>query len=96
MSYASKKSIAKAQGVGYSKDSKVNTIRHRGMQRDHVQVTPDGKVIQHYRMDPRSARFMKLFKEAQAKKAEEVKAEEVKAEEVKAEEVKAEEVKAEE
>ena len=82
--YASKRSVAKAQGT---KDNsfKINKLRHRGMQKDHIQVTPDGKTIQHYRMDTRSAAVMKAFKKAQkeaAEKKEEV-AEEVKPEETK-------------
>ena len=71
MSYASKRSVAKAQGTDNSKNTHMNAIRHRGMQRDHIQIAPNGKVIQHYKMDSRSARFMKMFKAAQAKAAEE-------------------------
>ena len=73
MSYASKRSVAKAQGLDAekSKNTQINKIRHRGMQKGHLQITPDGKVIQHYRMDSRSAKFMKIFKAAQAKAAEE-------------------------
>ena len=67
--YASKRSVAKAQGT---KDNsfKINKLRHRGMQKDHIQVTPDGKVIQHYKMDSRSAAVMKAFKKAQKEAAE--------------------------
>lgn len=43
------------------------------MQKDHIQITPDGKVIQHYKMDTRSAAVMKAFKEAQVKVNEEAK-----------------------
>ena len=66
--YASKKSVTKAQGLNttQSKNTKINTLRHRGMQKTHVQVTPDGKVIQHYKVDSRSAQVMKAFKQAQA------------------------------
>ena len=71
MSYASKRSVAKAQGTDNSKNAQINKIRHRGMQKGHLQITPDGKVIQHYKMDSRSAKFMKMFKAAQAKAAEE-------------------------
>lgn len=73
MSYASKRSVAKAQGwnAENSKNTQINKIRHRGMQKGHIQITPDGKVIQHYRMDSRSVKFMKIFKAAQAKAAEE-------------------------
>ncbi len=69
--YASKRSVAKAQGDYDSKNYWNNKIRHRGMQKDHLQITPDGKVIQHYKMDSRSASFMKAFKAVQAKAAEE-------------------------
>ena len=71
MSFASRKSVAKAQGTDNSKNTRMNAIRHRGMQKGHLQITPDGKVIQHYLMDSRSASFMKAFKEIQAKAAEE-------------------------
>ena len=73
MSYASKRSVAKAQGwnAENSKNTQINKIRHRGMQKGHLQITPDGKVIQHYKMDSRSAKFMKVFKAAQAKAAKE-------------------------
>lgn len=71
MSYASKRSVAKAQGTDNSKNTQINKIRHRGMQKDHIQITPDDKVIQHYKMDSRSSKFMKIFKAAQAKAAEE-------------------------
>jgi len=71
MSYASKRSVAKAQGTDNSKNTRMNAIRHRGMQKGHLQITPDGKVIQHYKMDSRSAKFMKMFKAAHAKAAEE-------------------------
>ena len=72
MSYTSKRSVAKAQGwnTENSKNTQINKIRHRGMQKGHLQITPDGKVIQHYKMDSRSAKFMKVFKAAQAKAAE--------------------------
>ena len=63
--YATKKSIAKAQGTDNSKNT-TNKFRHRGMQKGHLQITPDGKVIQHYKMDSRSAAFMKAFKATQA------------------------------
>ena len=65
--YASKRSVAKAQDLNAesSKNYRTNKIRHRGMQKDHIQITPDGKVIQHYKMDSRSAAFMKALKEAQ-------------------------------
>lgn len=71
--YASKRSVAKAQGLSAdkSKNNNINKIRHRGMQKDHIQVAPDGKIIQHYKMDSRSAQVMKMFKAAQAKAAEE-------------------------
>ena len=70
--YASKRSVAKAQGLSAdkSKNYNINKFRHRGMQKDCIQVTPDGKVIQHYKMDSRSAQVMKMFKAAQAKAAE--------------------------
>lgn len=71
MSYASKRLVAKAQGTSNSSNARINVIRHRGMQKGHLQITPDGKVIQHYKMDSRSAKFMKMFKAAQAKAAEE-------------------------
>ena len=77
MSYASKRSVAKAQGMDNSKNIQINKIRHRGMQKGHLQITPDGKVIQHYKMDSRSAKFMKVFKAAQAKAAETAPEEEV-------------------
>ena len=84
MSYASKRSVAKAQGMDNSKNVQINKIRHRGMQKGHLQITPDGKVIQHYKMDQRTAHFMKAFKktqaEAAAKKEEEAKNEEVQTE----------------
>lgn len=64
--YANKKSVAKAQGAGSTNQNKMNELRHKGMQKGHIQVTKDGKVIQHYRMDSRSAAFMKAFKKAQA------------------------------
>ena len=71
--YASKRSVAKAQGWNAEtrKNSKMNRLRHRGMQKDHIQITPDGKVIQHYKMDSRSAAVMKEFKATQAKVANE-------------------------
>ena len=62
--YASKRSIKKANGSEMSK-TVINKLRHKGMQKDHIQVTPDGKVIQHYKMDSRSAVVMKAFKKAQ-------------------------------
>lgn len=67
--YASKRSVAKAQNLNAEsiKNYWANKIRHRGMQKSHIQITPDGKVIQHYKMDSRSAAFMKVLKEAQAK-----------------------------
>lgn len=70
--YASKRSVAKAQGTNTEnvKNYHINKIRHRGMQKDHIQITPDGKVIQHYKMDSRSAAFMKSLKAAQAKAVE--------------------------
>lgn len=70
--YASKRSVAKAQGLSNdkSKNYNINKFRHRGMQKDRIQITPDGKVIQHYKMDSRSAQVMKMFKAAQAKAAE--------------------------
>lgn len=68
--YASKKSVAKAQGSKGVSSTKLNELKHRGMQKDHIQVTPDGKVIQHYRMDSRSASMMKAFKKAQKEAAE--------------------------
>ena len=74
--YASKKSVAKAQGSKGVSSTKVNKLKHRGMQKDHVQVTPDGKVIQHYKMDSRSAAVMKAFKKAQKEAAEKEAAEE--------------------
>jgi len=69
--YASKRSVAKAQGLSAdkSKNNNINKIRHRGMQKDHIQTAPDGKVIQHYKTDSRSAQVMKMFKAAQAKAA---------------------------
>lgn len=67
MSYASKRSVSKAQGTDNSKNYRINKLRHRGMQKSYVQITPDGKVIQHYKVDTRSAAIMKAFKEAQAK-----------------------------
>lgn len=60
-----------------NKNAKINRMRHRGMRKSHVQVTPDGKVIQHYKMDERSARIMKMLKEAQKKAAEKKAAEAV-------------------
>lgn len=63
--YASKKSVAKAQGSKGFSSTKINGLKHRGMQKDHIQVTPDGKMIQHYKMDSRSAAVMKAFKKAQ-------------------------------
>jgi uncharacterized protein YdhG (YjbR/CyaY superfamily) len=71
--YASKRSVAKTQGTKDSRSHRINKIRHRGMQKDHIQITPDGKVIQHYKMDTRSAAVMKAFKEAQVKVNEEAK-----------------------
>ena len=62
--YASKRSIKKANGSEMSK-TVINKLRHKGMQKDHIQVTPDGKMIQHYKMDSRSAAVMKAFKKAQ-------------------------------
>lgn len=67
--YASKRSVAKAQGTSNSSNARINVIRHRGMQKDHLQITPDGKVIQHYKMDTRSAQFMKELKKAQEEAA---------------------------
>ena len=61
---------------GSNKNGKINRIRHRGMRKSHVQVTPDGKVIQHYKMDERSARVMRMLKAAQQKAAERKAAEE--------------------
>jgi hypothetical protein len=71
--YANKRSVAKAQGAKgeTKKNTMINKIRHRGAQHDHIQVTPDGKVIQHYKVDQRNAHVMKEFKELQAKAAEE-------------------------
>jgi len=73
MSYASKRSVAKAQGLNadQKRNTRINALRHRGMQKDHVQITPDGKKIVHYKMDSRSAQVMKEFKKLQAKTAEE-------------------------
>ncbi len=66
--YASKRSVEKAQDANAEKTRHYHTnlIRHRGMQKDHLQVTPDGKVIRHYKMDSRNARVMKALKAAQA------------------------------
>lgn len=64
--YVNKRSIARAQGIS-NNNARVNRLRHRGMQKDHIQITPDGKVIQHYKMDARSVKVLKAFKAAQAK-----------------------------
>jgi len=66
--YASKRSINKAQGISNAY-SKINAYRHKGMRKAHLQITPDGKVIQHYKMDSRSAAVMRSLKEAQKKAA---------------------------
>ena len=66
--YANKRSVNKAQGVTNAY-SKINAYRHKGMQKSHIQITPDGKVIQHYKMDTRSAAVMRSLKEAQKKAA---------------------------
>lgn len=67
--YASYRTVSKAQGWDDKKreNARINKLRHRGMMKDHIQITPDGKVIQHYKMDSRSSAFMKAFKAAQAK-----------------------------
>ena len=68
MSYASKRSVAKAQGLNEktSNDARINRIRHRGMQKSHIQITPDGKVIQHYVMSSRDIAFKKAMAKAVA------------------------------
>lgn len=47
--FASKRTVARASGET-SKNYWNNKMRHRGMQKDRIQITPDGKVIQHYKM----------------------------------------------
>ncbi len=66
--YASKRSVNKAQGIS-NVNAKINAFRHRGAQKTHIQITPDGKVIQHYKVDSRSAAAMRTLKEAQAQAA---------------------------
>jgi len=66
--YASKRSVAKAQGLNEKtrNDAALNKYRHRGMQKAHIQITPDGKVIQHYVVDSRTAAFKKAMAKAVA------------------------------
>lgn len=70
--YANKRTVEKAQNLNakHRQDARRNRIIHRGMQKSHVQVLPDGKTIQHYKMDSRSAQVMRGFKKAQKKAAE--------------------------
>ena len=77
--YASYRTVSKAQGWDDRRreQSAINRLRHRKMQKTHTQVTPDGKVIQHYRTDTREIVGKRLLQEAlqkMAKEAEEKKA----------------------
>jgi len=68
--YASYRTVSKAQGWDDKKreNARINKLRHRGMQKDHIQITPDGKVIQHYKFSNQDIAFRKAFNEAYAKK----------------------------
>ena len=68
--YASKRSVAKAQewDAETRKNTRNNKLRHRGMQKDHIQITPDGKVIQHYKFSNQAIAWKKAFNEAYSKK----------------------------
>lgn len=66
--YASYRTVANAQGWDAEKKnaSRRNRLAHKGMMKTHVQVTPDGKIIQHYKMDSRTAEFKKAIEKAYA------------------------------
>lgn len=76
--YTSYRTVSRAQGWDdkTKENGAINKLRHRGMQKSHIQVTPDGKVIQHYRIDARTMQGKKLLKEALEKMEEERKAKE--------------------
>lgn len=81
--YASYRTVSKAQGWDdkTKENGATNRLRHRGMQKSHLQVTPDGKVIQHYRIDARTIQGKKLLNEALAMMAKEREEQEAKKEE---------------
>jgi len=66
--YASQRSVNKnSEILNHRKDqAKRNAVIHKGMQKDHTQITPDGKVIQHYKMDSRTIAFRKAMTKAMA------------------------------
>lgn len=66
--YASYRTVAKAQGWDIEKKnaSRRNRLAHRGMMKSYVQVTPDGKTIQHYKLDSRTAEFKKAIEKVYA------------------------------
>ena len=70
--YASYRTVSKAQGWDADRNEKTrrNKLSHRGMQKDHIQITPDGKVIQHYKMDSRTAEIRKAIRTAYEKEME--------------------------
>jgi len=81
--YASYRTVSKAQGWDDKrrKQGARNAFRHKGMVKSHVQITPDGKVIQHYLMGINAQRALKQLNEALAMMAKEREEQEAKKEE---------------
>ena len=75
--YASKRTVEKAQGLNEKNRNaaRLNHFKNRGRQKSHIQITPDGKVIQHYVYGSRDTAFKKAMAQAmaEAKAKEEVK-----------------------
>ena len=67
--YASQRSVNKnSETLNHRKElARKNRLIHKGMMKSHVQVTPDGRVIQHYVMSRRSAQIKKAFVQAMSK-----------------------------
>ena len=61
--YASQRSVNKNSTIINDRKRKAerNRLVHRGMMKDHVQITPDGKVIQHYKMNPQATEIKKAI-----------------------------------
>lgn len=73
--YASQRSVNKNSETMMRRReaARKNRLAHKGMSKDHIQITPDGKVIQHYKMDSRTTEIKKAitkaYEEAQKKNA---------------------------
>ena len=61
--YASQRSVNKNSTIINDRKRKAehNRLIHKGMMKDHIQITPDGKVIQHYKMNPQTAEIKKAI-----------------------------------